>query len=403
LSIYLNIFFIFLCVSFFPIFVIGVSYTNYLIALFLLVSIIYNYRNIKNLFLENINFSICFLFFYLILLISSLLSDYLLFSLKTSFLYFLYLLFIFSIMNLFRYEKFQIIFYFSGLITFLIISLDGLFEIFNGDNIIGNYAIPGRLSGFFGERWVIGSYLVRFLPVLVAIFIFNYSRFNRLSKVFSFLVFLLSSIIIVFSGERTAYLLFLFYIILNLIFLIKYTNLKLLYVIAISFLLIFIIPFFNSDHSGRLNDKIIFYLTTFSLEDNQYLALYSTALKIFVNNPILGSGPNTFRIVCGEDIFNISYFSCSTHPHNILIQLLSETGVLGTLFVSSLFIFCLVKIKSILNLSKFDLNQFGFYSLLSAIILNLLPFVPSGNFFLSWNGYIFMCPIAIYLFFTKKI
>lgn len=398
----MNFFYLFFLFSFFPIFILGVSYTNYLIGLFLLVSLIYKYNDIKKIFLSNTKFSIYFSLFYLILLISSLLSDYLLFSLRSSLLYFLYLIFIYSLVSLFRYEKFLLIFYFSGLITFFIISLDGFYEIFNGENIIGNSAIPGRLSGFFGDRWVIGYYLIRLLPVLVAIFCFYYNKLNDFSKIFSYLVFFTSSIIIIFSGERTAYLLYLFYIVLNLIFLIKYINIKLFLIIIILFFLLFIIPFFNSDYYLRLTDKIIFYLTTFSLEDNQYLALYSTALKIFMNNPIFGSGPNTFRLVCGEVIYNISYFSCSTHPHNIFMQLLSETGIIGTLIIGSFFVFCLLQMKKILSIDKFELNQFGLYSLLCSIILNLLPIVPSGNFFLSWSGFIFMVPISFYLIFAKK-
>ena len=45
---------------------------------------------------------------------------------------------------------------------------------------------------------------------------------------------------------------------------------------------------------------------------------------------LIGSGPKTFR----EECKNIKYSSlngCSSHPHNILLQSLSETGIIGFL------------------------------------------------------------------------
>lgn len=398
----LNYFFIFFVISFFPSFVLGISYVNYLIAFFLLISLLFYFEEIKKIAIENKIFSILFSFFYFCLLVSSMLSDYIFFSLQSSLLYFLYLLYIFSIVRLFNDRKFQIIFYFSGLLIFLIISLDGFYEIFNGSNTIGNFAIPGRLSGFFGERWVIGSFLVRFLPILVAIFFLNYSSFSKMTKKFSLFVTVISVIIIIFSGERTAYLLLLLYTFFNLIFISKYFNPKKFFIIIFFIVSLFIIPFFITDFQTRLTDKILFYLTTFNFEDNQYLTLYSTAIKIFISNPIFGAGPNTFRYLCSDEIYYIAYFSCSTHPHNIFLQVLSETGVLGTTIIYSVFIFCLLKIFKILRYSKSNAQIFGYYSLFISVIMNLFPLVPSGNFFLSYNGFIFTLPFAIYFSFKNK-
>ncbi len=401
MNISLNLFFYFFCFSFFPAFVLGVSYTNYLIAIFLLVSLIFYFKEIRNIIIENKNFSLSFAIYYLLLLISSTLSDFQFYSFSTSLLYFVYLVYICALIRLFSLDKFQIIFYFSGLIIFLIISLDGFYEIFKHKNIIGNSAIPGRLSGLFGDRWVIGGYLVRLLPILIAIFLFNLNKINLSFKLFSYFVFIISSFIIVFSGERTAYLLFLFYFFLIILFIFKYIDLKFFFLILISLIILFVIPFLNSDHNARLLDKVLFYLTTLNYGENQYLTLYSTAFKVFLNNPFFGSGPNTFRHVCSDEMYYIAYFSCSTHPHNIFLQLLSETGILGTIMIYSFFTFVLIKMFKLLKVLKFDHRVFAQYSLLSAIIMNLLPIVPSGNFFLSWNGFIFMLPLSLYFIYRK--
>ena len=72
---------------------------------------------------------------------------------------------------------------------------------------------------------------------------------------------------------------------------------------------------------------------------------YATAIKMFVDNKILGVGPNMFRKKCREDKFFIESSSCTTHPHNTILQLLAETGLLGLSFFTSIFLeFKVVKI-----------------------------------------------------------
>ena len=49
---------------------------------------------------------------------------------------------------------------------------------------------------------------------------------------------------------------------------------------------------------------------------------YKSAFKIFKSYPIFGSGLKTFRYVCKKPQHNPS--GCTTHPHNIFMQFLSE-------------------------------------------------------------------------------
>ena len=62
------------------------------------------------------------------------------------------------------------------------------------------------------------------------------------------------------------------------------------------------------------------------------------AIKIFKDNPILGIGPKNFRFECRKKDYNISEFSCTSHPHNFYIQLLAETGLLG-IIIPLIFLF----------------------------------------------------------------
>ena len=50
---------------------------------------------------------------------------------------------------------------------------------------------------------------------------------------------------------------------------------------------------------------------------------------MFLDKPIFSNGPNSFRILCSLDKYDVNGNACSTHPHNLYIQLLAETGIFG--------------------------------------------------------------------------
>ena len=90
--------------------------------------------------------------------------------------------------------------------------------------------------------------------------------------------------------------------------------------------------------------------------DTHWGAHYLTALEMFKEKPVIGYGYNSFRQECKRFHYINSHSvknRCSTHPHNYIIQLLAETGIIGLilylLFLMSIFI------KSI-KIKKFPIN-----------------------------------------------
>jgi hypothetical protein len=100
------------------------------------------------------------------------LSDNILLSLESSLFYFRIGIFALLISFLIDHNK-KILdyFYYSFVITFFILIIDGYIQYFAGINIMG-YKVQGiRVSAFFRDELILGSYLSRLFPLLFALFV----------------------------------------------------------------------------------------------------------------------------------------------------------------------------------------------------------------------------------------
>ena len=131
---------------------------------------------------------------------------------------------------------------------------------------------------------------------------------------------------------------------------------------------------------------------------------YRSAYKIFLDNKILGSGVNTFRKLCSNEKYEFNNLSCSTHPHNTYIQILSETGIVGFLFlVFVLVYFC----KYILKHALLRFNHKNYFTdfeicILSGIAIYLWPFIPTGNIFSNWLNIIMILNFPFLIWSRKQ-
>ena len=217
----INIYSYFFILLFFPSFVTGVFLPNLVCGTFVLMSLIFNFQNLKELFLKYLLPSLGFIFFYILILTSSILSNHYIHSLESSALYFTYLIYVLSLIILFKKkEEFRKLFFLCGILTCLILCIDAFYEFLNGSNILGYSSIDGRIAGLFGDRWVLGRYLIYILPILVGMFFLEKDKFDNYKYLFLITI-ILTSIVIIFSGERAAFLIFFLYLLLILIFLLN--------------------------------------------------------------------------------------------------------------------------------------------------------------------------------------
>ena len=129
---------------------------------------------------------------------------------------------------------------------------------------------------------------------------------------------------------------------------------------------------------------------------------YRTAYKMFLDKPVFGHGPKMFRFKCSNDKYKIDKFSCSTHPHNFVLQILSETGMVGFIFyfsfIISILIIFLKNLKKKINNNN---NYFAEYILSISLLLIFFPIAPSGNLFNNWISCSHFLILGVLLFFNK--
>ena len=96
-------------------------------------------------------------------------------------------------------------FYYSIIISFSILVIDGYYQFFFKENIFGLRLISNRVSSLFGNELILGSYLSRIFPLLFALFLIK-KRKKKIEVYFLGLLFILVDILIFLSGERAAFL-----------------------------------------------------------------------------------------------------------------------------------------------------------------------------------------------------
>jgi len=406
---------IFLLYPLLPIFAItGPFLSDFIFSLIALLTLIEIIRK-RDFFLFKNKIILFFLFYYFFILTLSITSTNPLLSLESTLFYFRYFIFLISSYYIIHLIIDNVEIFINILLSiFLIILFDSLFQFIFGFNIFGFKSIyEDRISSFFNQEYILGSFISKFYPLLVGfIYLYNKSTLFNINKdYFFFTITLLTLIIILLSGERTAmgyFVLFVFAysfiifknkIITLLIFYFTFFLLTLTIVLSVSsfkerFLNSTYLEFFNNQSDEK--NEIYF----FTKRHNDHI---NTAIDIFSDGNYYGIGPKLYRVFCDYEKYKRKY-SCTTHPHNYFAQLLLETGILGAL-IYLIFIFLLIKhsyniFKSNKEIS--DLNKFRLSILLIIIIINL-PIFPSGNFFNNYNNVILFYIASFIMSFKKKL
>ncbi len=275
---------------------------------------------------------VIFILFFLYIFLNSVFIGNNIVSIKSSIFFFRFGLFALAISFLLSENKNHLNYFFlSFLISLSLLFFDSIFQKIYGFNIIGiNMHHSIRVSSFFGEELILGSFVVKIMPIIL---VFFYVFYKDISKIYSLILLLISLIIILLSAEKTSLILMIIFSLLFFVVIDFSIRSKIIIVLGFFSILLLIVSV-NEPIKKRIYDQLITnsgggkYIYT-KMHDSHF----RTAYKMFIDKPIFGHGPKMFRFKCSDEKYNVDVYSCSTHPHNFILQILSETGLVGLCFL----------------------------------------------------------------------
>jgi O-antigen ligase len=268
--------------------------------------LIYAFKYKKFKYFNNYFFYyLCLIYFYINF--SSLFSFDPKVSFSTSLAFLRIILFVISLSFFFtEYKNLKFKIFYVYIFGLILLFIDSIFQLFYGYNLLGFKQLDiSRISSFFGDKHVMGSFVARLLPFFLAISFFVINK--KIQLVVSPLILILSGLLVILSGERIAFVYYFISVIFYFFFL---KNLKILLFYFLFFInIVGLIHIYNPNYINRifkhtytqLNEVKNFY--NISYRHNLH---YLTAYNIFLDHKLLGAGLKSFRYLCDDHKYSSS-------------------------------------------------------------------------------------------------
>ena len=188
---------------------------------------------------------------------------------------------------------------YSSLALLFILLFDSLIQLITGQNIFGYEYSNGRISSLFGSEEIMGSFVIKILPLIFCFLYLTNLKSINYYKIF-FLV--ITVVLIILSSERVAlahYILILFLILFIETKSIKYFIIS---IFSLFFLIIIGLNIYAPAKERVMNATLnqLKSSTTLFAPSYRHEMHYYTAFFIFLDNPIFGKGIKSFRYKCDE-------------------------------------------------------------------------------------------------------
>ena len=250
--------------------------------------------------------------------------------------------------------------------------------------------INGRLSWPYGDL-TSGNYLAKVgMPVFIIMAALAVSTRRNIANVATLLL-LLTLIFCLLTGERMNFILCACSgILAGLMWRPKWKRCFIL--LTVAFMTILLLFQTRPEISDRFISNFVNQFPTHS--ESPYYQAMVPGIVAFQQAPILGIGTASFRELCPEIIIDKQELKCHTHPHNFYIQLAGETGIIGfltgTLLFISIITFCLSARR------KNPDNVFAAVAFIVPLSL-FWPITTSSDLFGQWNNCFMWSAIALSL------
>ncbi len=299
------------------------------------------------------------------------------------------------------------------------IGVDIIIQTLSGKNIFGLESLGRHNSSIFGEELIAGGYMQKFSLLALICIPFVFNKLDSKKNILFFILIIIFFSGILFSGNRMPLILFTISMILMMTFLDK-LRVK-IFISLIFCTLIFIFTFNNNlefkkhysnyyYHSLNLFENFLKYSKekypelenkkdqyfvkeyakgkdreklrekyTFAPIGSGHIPIYLTSYDILTDNLFFGGGLKSFRLNCKSKL-HLPNRVCSSHPHNYYLELLNDTGLIGTMILL-LGLFFLVKNK-LYNLKNFnERDKLVAICFLIILFAEFFPLKSSGSFF----------------------
>ena len=326
-------------------------------------------------------------------------------ALFRSFGFIKYIIYIFAIKYLLNKNKnSEILFIFLSFIV-LLTTFDIYFEYIYKKNILGFESSDStRIASFLRKELKIAHFLLGFCLISIGYYFEKFKNKSYKFKIAGYIAVLIILISIFLTGERANsikafFCIFIFFFAIKNF---KYKNILLIIIIILPIIIYFTSERIKGRYDMYLSQKYgnENFIKTF--KESHHGAHYYTAFEIFKSYPIFGIGNKNFREECSNEKYNNKSFAriserCSTHPHQIYLELISEHGIIGSIII--LFVIFYSIFKSFINFNKKqNLIQLG---AILFVVSTFIPLIPSGSFFTSFDATIFWFNYAIMLSYNK--
>ncbi len=324
-----------------------------------------------------------------------------------------------------NFQKINIV----SLIIIIFLIFDLFYQKIFGEDIFGFKTLNGeRLTGPYKNEMIPGGII---LYVSFYFIFYNYLKFlfsNKYTlKVLSFFILFIFVISVLITGERMNFLSVLLLLLASLIIINKKLHIIFsLFVISASIFVIFNDEYltdryknfanilnptlseqsFNTDEIKKFKEETINnengikskYDVNFF--DTTWGSHYLTAFEMIKKKPFFGNGIKSFRDLCGNQNINsvTKDKRCSTHPHNIHLEIISETGLIGYLIYIIFVLLLLINSYKIIISKKYQDKSYLYLIFISSLlifIIMIFPFKSTGRFFSSFFGYLFWFNLSV--------